>query len=169
MMVDPIRVDDSEDDANIRALDPWEDEALLYYLKNAKFPGGISKKTIRRLKPKLPLFKLENETLFFKKDINSNYLIWPKVAERRELIMNAHILGHFQAASTYEKLKDQYFWKNMMDDVINTVRECLTCQRHQKIKPINHPAQALAVSGIFDRIGIDLIFGLPRKDIKESW
>ncbi|CAF1134625.1 unnamed protein product, partial [Brachionus calyciflorus] len=33
--------------------------------------------------------------------------------------------------------------------------------RHQKCKILNHPAQALKVHGIFTRIAIDLVFGLP--------
>ena len=161
LFIDPIRTDEREEDANIKALDPWEDEALLYYLKNGKFPGGVSKKTIRRLKPKVLLFKLDRDTLYHRKDVDSKYLIWPKVADRRDIIMKAHLLGHYQAASTYDKIKNDFIWKNMIEDIINTVKECLTCQRHQKVKPINHSAQALAVSGIFDRIGIDLVFGLP--------
>ena len=49
----------------------------------------------------------------------------------------------------------------MIEDVTRIVKECLTCQRHQKIRPLNHPAKALEVDGVFDRVGIDLVFGLP--------
>ncbi|CAF1103419.1 unnamed protein product [Brachionus calyciflorus] len=157
-----IRTDSEESEDNQgKTLDPWEDEVLLHFLRYGKYPNGISKKTIKPIKCKVDNFKLENEILYYRKDINSKFLIWPKKAERRELITKAHLFGHFQAASTYDKLKENNFWKNMINDVINVVRECITCQRHQKCKILNHPAQALKVDGIFARIGIDLVFGLP--------
>lgn len=129
-----IRTDiDQEEDSQGKTLDPWEDEALLHFLRYGKYPNGISKKTIKRVKCKVDNFKFENETLYYRKDTNSKFLIWPVKAERRELITKAHLLGHFQAASTYEKLKENYFWKNMISDVINVVKECITCQKAQKM------------------------------------
>ena len=50
----------------------------------------------------------------------------------------------------------------MEDDVKRVVGACLTCQRHQKVPEKFHPAQAIAVDGIFDEVGIDLVFGLPK-------
>ncbi len=40
----------------------------------------------------------------------------PNPKERREIIMKAHLLGHFQKMSTCHRLKDKYFWKHMLDD-----------------------------------------------------
>ena len=49
----------------------------------------------------------------------------------------------------------------MMDDTVKCVLQCLVCQRHQKIKPKTHKAMASQVTGLFDKIGIDCVFGLP--------
>ena len=35
------------------------------------------------------------------------------------------------------------------------------CARNEKDATLNHPAVALKVTGIFDRVGVDLVFGLP--------
>ena len=48
-------------------------------------------------------------------------------------------------------------------DVITAVKQCTVCQRHQKVSALNYLANAIKVNGIFDRIGIDLVFGLPEK------
>ena len=49
----------------------------------------------------------------------------------------------------------------MSADVAKVISQCLTCQRHQKVPTLYHPARAIEVDGIFDQIGIDLVFGLP--------
>ena len=40
----------------------------------------------------------------------------------------------------------------------------MTCQRHEKVPAVNHPALAIEVTGIHDRISVDLILGLPLTD-----
>ena len=86
----------------------------------------------------------------------------PPISFRRSLIHNAHILGHFQAQTTYERLKEKYYWKNMFDDVKKVVEACLTCIRHQKKLLVHQPAVAIEITKeLFNRIGIDLVFGLP--------
>lgn len=73
-----------------------------------------------------------------------------------------HNLGHFQAFATYEKIRGTHFWKNMIKQIIKFIsRWCLVCQRNDRVVPINHPALAIEVTGIFDRVGIDLAFGFP--------
>lgn len=49
----------------------------------------------------------------------------------------------------------------MLEDVSEVVQQCLPCQRHHKVRAFNHKANATEITGIFDRIGIDLVLGLP--------
>ena len=49
----------------------------------------------------------------------------------------------------------------MFKDIVDVVAKCEVCQRNENVPVLNHEAKALHVSGIFDRIGIDLVFGLP--------
>ena len=74
-----------------------------------------------------------------------------------DLVEKAHNSGHFQAAATYDRIKDDYYWKNMFDDIQTIVKRCTTCIRHQKAIPKNHPAQALSIDGFGDRVGMDLV------------
>ena len=49
----------------------------------------------------------------------------------------------------------------MRKDIEHIVSSCTACLRHNKVRIYEHPAQAINPIGIFDRIGIDLILGLP--------
>ena len=49
----------------------------------------------------------------------------------------------------------------MMVQIITVLKQCETCARNKKESELNHPAIALKVTGLFDRVGIDLTFGLP--------
>ena len=53
----------------------------------------------------------------------------------------------------------------MMDDIIECVQQCIVCHRHQKIKTKSHKALSTVITGLFDQIGIDCVFGLPISDI----
>ena len=100
--------------------------------------------------------------LLYKKNIRVNtYKEWPKVPDRKDLILKAHLVGHFQASSTYTRLAEKYYWKGMFDDVSNIVKQCITCQRHHKVPSLNHMANTKVITGIFDQIGMDLALGLP--------
>ncbi len=49
-------------------------------------------------------------------------------------------------------------------DVIRVIDQCENCNRNQLAPVISHPAIAIPVINIFDRINIDLVFGLPEVD-----
>ena len=48
------------------------------------------------------------------------------------------------------------------------VSECDTRPRNQKFHPIEHPANAIPITGLFDRVDIDLMFDLPPYNGKTS-
>jgi hypothetical protein len=101
----------------------------------------------------------------FRRDIGSTkWLIVPPVDQRNELVRRCHLLGHFQVGTTLRRLQDSYYWKNMDQDVKCIVGRCMTCQRHERVPAVNHPALAIEVTGIHDRISVDLILGLPQTD-----
>ena len=64
---------------------------------------------------------------------NQKWLKVLKPIDRDNLIEKAHRLGHFQEVSTYERLIEQYNWKNMMNHIRKIYKNCLSCQRHQKV------------------------------------
>ena len=80
--------------------------------------------------------------------------------KRNDQIASTHCLGHFQLESTFDRLGD-YFWKNIELDVVNYIARCMTCQRNHKFPALYHKASAIEVLGVFDKIMIDVVFGLP--------
>jgi hypothetical protein len=107
-------------------------------------------------------YKYENGTIYYRKDIEDNFkLIVPPKEAREEIILSAHLLGHFQVKSTYERLKETYYWKRMQEDIKSIIDKCLPCIRHQLKPDITHPAHSLDVESIFSRVGMDLVLDLP--------
>jgi hypothetical protein len=47
----------------------------------------------------------------------------------------------------------------MKEDIERVIKACEVCHRNHLVTATEH--RALEVTGIFDRIGIDLTFGLP--------
>jgi hypothetical protein len=49
----------------------------------------------------------------------------------------------------------------MNSDIEYILKSCMQCLRHQNTHMKDHTAMALPVTGLFDRIGLDCVFGLP--------
>ncbi|CAF0927220.1 unnamed protein product [Brachionus calyciflorus] len=58
------------------------------------------------------------------------------------------------------KIKDEYYWHGMVNDIYQWVKQCTVFQRNNKCITKYHPAQSTNLSKIFTRVAIDLIFGL---------
>jgi hypothetical protein len=130
--------------------DPYDNKALVHYLQHEKHVDGASKKQTKRIEKLAQHFQWRDDKLYYRKDINvGEYnLELPRKDERRELIEKAHLLGHFQSESTYQHLKDKYYWKSMMKRARET--------RRSSPKNIQLP-----VTHLFERVAMDLILGLP--------
>ena len=145
-------------------VDPTEDELLIYRLKTGKNKSGIATKHAKRLDKLSLQYKLENGTLFYKKPNSDIFLTLPKRDEREQIIIRAHLLGHFQAEATFKRLNEKYFWKNMFNDIEKVVEKCDECREFHKTPPVENKAIAIPVRGMFERIGMDLVFGLPETE-----
>ncbi|GBC30564.2 putative integrase core domain protein [Rhizophagus irregularis DAOM 181602=DAOM 197198] len=64
--------------------------------------------------------------------------------------------GHFGMNTTYEKIRERYYWKNMRKDIEKYVRMCRNCQ--MRGRPIGrnelHP---IRIGEPFEVIGIDIV------------
>ncbi len=49
----------------------------------------------------------------------------------------------------------------MLNDINLEISQCGPCIRHQKVRVEEQPAIAIPITGVFDRVGLDCIFGLP--------
>ena len=139
--------------------DIWTDDVLLHYVKTGTVKDSWSAKNCTRVRNAGKQYEWCEGVLYF---VNQGKkLIVPEPGERVKLLEYAHALGHFQAKSTLERLAGKYFWYTMKEDVFRHVELCTTCLRNDKKPKMENGAHSLPVGGLFDRIGIDLVFGLP--------
>lgn len=148
-------------------LDPYEDDNLIHYLKFKKQNAGLSVKQIKRIEKASKYFKLEIDNLggsklFFLADKHSKPLFVPKFELRDELVKRAHLLGHSQVESTLKRLKEEFYWRNMKENVEKIVRSCVECCRHHSVPIVEHEAKVLEISSLSQRVGIDLTLGFPK-------
>jgi hypothetical protein len=137
-------------------IDPYVDEALMYYLKHRKHLPGRASKQVKKIEEIANSYKIDkNERVTYK-----NWIV-PKLEERKSLIEEAHRTGHFQSKTTCERLQRTHYWPGMYKDVIKCVKKCEKCQRHHVGKIFNHEAQSIQVNNIMDLIQVDCILGMP--------
>lgn len=147
-----------------KSLDPFEDEYLIHFLKFKKFNPGISVKQIKRVEKLAKNYRWEitnsgEEQLWFIN--NQKAVLVPKIPDRHEITLRAHLLGHFQVESTLKQLQEEFYWKNMKETVEQVVASCVECMRHHQSREKTHEPKVLEISGMFNRVGIDLQFGFP--------
>ena len=70
------------------------------------------------------------------------------------------ISAHFAIQSTYEKIRERYYWKGMLKDIDTYVKSCDQCQRRGKPRE-KHELNPIEVKEPFYQIGIDLVGPLP--------
>jgi len=88
----------------------------------------------------------------------------PFKEDRTRLIEQAHLLGHFGIESTFSRLEEDYYWKNMLNHVQLYIKKCMQCARNKSFTPIEHPAKAIPITGMFERIGMDITGDFPKVD-----
>ncbi|RNA00006.1 gag-pol fusion [Brachionus plicatilis] len=119
-----------------------------------KLPSGLPRKQLRD-------WQISTPTNQYHRNTKGEVVYVTKLEVIENLIRDAHLLGNFLAETTYNRLKKDHYWLKMWDDVIKFVNKCEPCKRNHLAIPKEHCAKATAIQGIFDRIGIDLFFGLP--------
>ncbi len=113
-----------------KIIEPYQDDFLLYFLKHQKHLPGSSKKKIERIEKQLSKYKydLENDTLYYRQSDKSPFVKIPKLQERNNILEVAHLLGHFNALKTVNRIKKQYWLPKMLKDAIKIVNECFQCK-----------------------------------------
>jgi len=103
--------------------DPHEDDALKHYLRFKKNLDGISSKQAKRVKKLAPHFMVDGDVLRYRKKKDSqDYKIYPERNDRINIMMAAHgAVGHHAFLSTYNRICEKYYWKDMRSDIIKFV------------------------------------------------
>ena len=133
-------------------------------MKFNKHMDGISKSQVKRVTRLSERFRFKNDDETVEILKNEKWLTYPKMEDRKQIILKAHLLGHFENMATIERLKYRYYWRRMYQDVDYYIQRCLTCQRSKGMTPIEHGAKATLIEHIFQRICMDIVSGLPEDD-----
>jgi len=96
-------------------------------------------------------YKLTNGNLFIKHD---NWKRIIKHPDHEDIIRAIHDQAHSGKRRTLAKIKELYWWPDMLKHVSEYVESCDSCQRDTKPKHKN-PLNPIEVSGPFEIIGID--------------
>jgi hypothetical protein len=152
-----------DDNSSQKQLCPYEDQALITFLRFGKHANGASFKQVKRVERLAPVYRLAkclDKDQFYLEVLRENkYLNYPRKEDRIDIIKKYHLLGHFKSETTLERVKEKYFWKAMAEDVKNTVDKCENCHQNSVVAQIHHPAKALEILKLGDRVAVDLSFG----------
>ena len=146
--------------------DPVNDEPLLHYLQNRRHLAGVSKKQCKRIERLAEKYYWSDNTLWYTPNLLKLdcLLEVPQQSRRHDIIDQSHLLGHFQVQTTLERIRRKYYWPHMLQDVEAVIRQCQPCRQNQFQVSYDHPAISLPITGIFDRVGMDLVLGFPETE-----
>ena len=150
-----------DDFAFEKGLDVFENEPLLHYIKFGRHLAGASSNVIKRVLKNADFYRFDGKNILSRNIKDGVWKIVPEPSKRFDLVMSEHLIGHFMFTSTFNRIDRDYFWAKMKDQIAHVIKQCEPCARNEREKIFNHPARAIPISGIFDRVGCDLVFGLP--------
>ena len=156
----PVCVCRQELDEGFMTLELYENEGFLTYLKYKKHVSGLTKSKVKKIEQVAKNYEIdENDQLIYTH--NNKRRIVPKPAERRKIVEEKHAMGHFQVEATKNRVAVEYFWPKLEELVVEVIRNCEACKRNHLEAPLQHNAKAIKVTGVLDKSGMDLTFGLP--------
>lgn len=139
---------------------------LKNYLQHNKLPDTFDNKQQKQLISKAQYYQVKNNQLY-KKDCcrkTRNQLL--RVIQKHEVepilyLLHNHPTGaHLGVDKVFEKLRDQYYWPQMFEDVKHYINTCDQCQRRGKFRTPG-PLHPITVGDPFSKIGIDIVGPLP--------
>jgi hypothetical protein len=139
---------------------------LKNYILNNKLPSTLNNNQQKRLQSQSKFFEVKNNQLY-KKDRRRktrNQLL--RVIQKHEIeailyLMHNHPTGaHLGIDKTFEKIRDQYYWPQMFENIKDYIRSCDQCQKRGKYRTPG-PLHPIPVGEPFSKIGIDIVGPLP--------
>lgn len=96
----------------------------------------------------------------------------PKATNRRSLIRDHHtsaVGGHKGMTKTYRRIRSQFYWRTMQQDVRNYIKTCFICQQRKlvRVKPRKPMVITDTPETAFEKISMD-IYG-PREVTRQGY
>ena len=102
-----------EEDTSSTVTEPYENKALLHYLEFGKHLNGLSRKATRRVLLAATHYMMntvESESvLWYCRNEQDTFVPVARPEKRKDIIGRYHRLGHFQAQTTYNTLREAYY------------------------------------------------------------
>ena len=90
------------------------------------------------------------------------------VNKRVEVLQMNHdhvLAGHLGVERTYQRLRRQFTWPGMLNDVKDYVRSCVTCARRKAIGAVKAPLVSMPLESVaWSMIAMDIVGPLPESD-----
>src|ERR1043165_9910835 len=138
-------------------------QEIVQYLSEEKVPQRINNnKEKKKWRNFCTRYQVVEEILYRKAK-------WPKltkVVKQGEtapiiyLYHNDPLAGHLGTTKTLHKLKDQYFWPQMNEEIKLYVQSCHQCQVHARVTKRNE-LYPIPISAPWERVGIDFVGPFP--------
>ncbi|MCH86039.1 hypothetical protein A2U01_0006893, partial [Trifolium medium] len=152
------RMHDPEEACMSITIPQWE------FLERLKLDGSVQQlaQQIHDDPVAHPNYKVQNDLLFF-----NNKLFIPAASPFKELLLEEFhstlTVGHGGIEKTFGRLKENFYWVGMKNDVINFVNACLVCQQTKTPTHLPYgPLQPLPIPNeVWEDISMDFIIGLP--------
>ena len=158
-LIESYNSESTDDENEIVSKDPFQNKNLLHYLKHLKLKSGLSKSESKKIVKMAQNYIYNNINVIYNK--NGSNKVVPPIEKRHEIIKTAHLIGHFQSETTYNRLREKYYWPKMLEQIKSVISQCSPCIRNEPHQTSHLKAQALSIVNIFDRVSIDLVLGLP--------
>ena len=145
--------------------DVWEDEHVLYYLREHRYLPDTSNEERNRVKKRAAsyvLASIDGKLLRIMADGSTREI--PQPSERAAIITKFHEqCGHFGVRRTAALIQTSYWWWGLLADVATAVSKCSLCSRVRSSFNTQQPTlQPLPINGMMYRWHVDLAGPLPR-------
>jgi len=141
---------------------------LLDYLSSGNLPADATQ--ARKIFSLSTLFTIIERLLYFiepSKQSENPKLVIPK-GIREEILENSHdstFTGHYGFTRTYHRIKLNYYWCTMHNDIRVYCEQCIKCLNRKPMTPKNTaPLVSIRVHGPFDRLAVDDLGPLPMSE-----
>ena len=138
----------------------WWETLSQFYNQNPQLKELISSYNSGQLDPLK--YQLKGGFLFYKGRIHLGTM----KDQQEQIMLHFHSSptgGHTGSQKTYSRLKKEFYWQGMRNDIRRIIRECEICQRNktENLKPVGLLQPLQLPSQVWVDISMDFIEGLP--------
>ena len=147
-------------------------EGIKYFIKNGrdKLPKKIESDTklAKQIRNMSHLYTIKDDGLLYFGPRQDREVV--REDEFEEVMAEAHDNGgHFGETQTYEKLKPDFYWPNMIEHIHRYVSSCDVCQKRSTRTVPHEPLHPIKVNRPFQMIGVDCVGPLPETQRKNKY